>query len=106
MRADVVGELLVVERLGLRHRLGEDLSGGIGIGRIGEAERIDAEAGSPLLILLQELVGAGELQARGRNVELVVDQAVDERPELLLDPGHEQAEEGAAIKFRFELDLV
>jgi hypothetical protein len=25
---------------------------------------------------------------------------------LLLDPGHEEAEEGAAIKFRFELELV
>src|SRR5437868_6305925 len=79
MIADVVGERLVIERFGLADRLGENLSGGVGIGRIGEAERIDAQPRRPLLVLVQKCVGAGELQAGGRNVELVVDESVDQR---------------------------
>src|SRR5260370_3525747 len=100
MVADVVVERLVIERFDLSGRLGEDLSGGVGIRRIGEAERIDAQPRRPLLVLVQELPGAGELQAGGRNVELVVDESVGQRTELLLDYGHQEAEKGPPVHLR------
>jgi hypothetical protein len=61
MAVDVLGKPLVIERFSLADRLRENLSRGVRIWRIGEAQRIDAQARRPLLVLVEKFLGAGEL---------------------------------------------
>ena len=58
-------------------RLLQHLHGGVGEGRLIEAERIDAGVLRLRLILLQEVLDAGKVHLRARNEEMVVHDAIE-----------------------------
>src|SRR5262245_32319774 len=79
--AHVVGEHVVLGALGRLDRLTENLQIGVGPHRHVIAERIDALGRGARLILLEQLHRSRELQRRGRDPGLVIDDAVQQRPE-------------------------
>jgi hypothetical protein len=58
------------------------------------------------LILLQELINAGEIQRRLRDPEVVIHQAVQLGAKLGLEGRKLQADHAAAKQFRLQADLV
>src|SRR5262249_13603654 len=80
---DVACELVVVEAAGRLDCLLQDLHRGIGEGRLVEAERVGAGLLGPRLVLLQELLDAGEIHFGARDIEMVVHDAVELFAQLL-----------------------
>src|SRR5215471_9116151 len=85
--AQVVGKLVLVEAFGGVDRLAEHLKIGVGKGWQVIAERVHSFPRCLRLVFLQKLVDARKLQGLSRLPEIVVDDAVELWPELLLDRG-------------------
>src|SRR5262249_33957748 len=79
--ADVIGNLVLIEALCALDRLSEHLQIGIGPRREIITERVDALAGSLLLVTVEKLHDAGEAQSRRRQPEIERDDAVQHRPQ-------------------------
>jgi hypothetical protein len=77
MGADVIGNLVLVEALGLLDGLPQYLQIGIGPRREIIAERVDTLAGRLLLITFQKLHNTGEPQFRRRQPPVEGNDAVE-----------------------------
>src|SRR6266478_1910474 len=106
MAADVIGDLVLVEALGLFDRLTLDLQIGVGPGRQIIAEGIDPLAGRLLLIALQKLHDPGEAQFRRRQPEVEGDDAVQHRAQRGLDRGALRSGHRAAAHLGVEPELM
>jgi hypothetical protein len=60
---DVLSELVVIDAAGRGDRLFEHLHGGVGEGRLVETERVGSGAGRACLVLLEEALNSGKLNA-------------------------------------------
>src|SRR6266567_4932119 len=93
--ADVVGELCLVEALRYLDRFPQNLKVGIGEGRQVPPQRVDPFARRLGLVGFEELRDARKLHGRRWDPKVVVDDAVELRPELLLHRGVLQADHAA-----------
>ena len=104
--ADVVGQHVVLEAVGALDCVAEHLDVGIAPAAQVVAQRIDALGLGALLVLLEERFGALEHHLLGRHPGLVVDEAVEQRAQLVLEHGRLQPDHGAADQLRLEAELV
>ena len=92
----ILREALLVERLGRVDRRLDHLPRGVTVRRQIIAERVDLRFDGALGIDLEKLLGAGVIHARFRQPGVVVDDAVEQRPQIPHHGGELQADHAAA----------